>query len=144
MPAKMRKLSIVEYDDIIRLWAEAGLTYKPKGRDSQASMAKEMALDGVQYFGYYEDNQLIGVGLANYDGRRGWINRLAVHPDFRGKNIAGELIAECEKFLKSKGAVVLAALIEDINEPSMTCFEKAGFECEKNWLYYCKRESPEA
>jgi L-amino acid N-acyltransferase YncA len=46
--------------------------------------------------------------------------------------------------LKSKGAVVLAALIEDINEPSMTCFEKAGFVCEKEWLYFAKRESPEA
>ena len=144
MSPRIRKLSIADYDEIICLWADAGLTYKPQGRDSRASMTKEMALDGVAYFGYYENNQLIGVGLANYDGRRGWINRLAVHPDFRGKRIAGELIAECEKFLKSKGAVVLTALIEDINEPSMTCFEKAGFNCEKSWLYYCKRESPEA
>jgi len=144
MPPKITKLTIADYDEIIRLWAEAGLKYKPKGRDSRASMTKEMALDGVQYFGYYENNQLIGVGLANYDGRRGWINRLAVHPDFRGRNIAGELIAECERFLRSKGAVVLTALIEDINEPSMTCFEKAGFACEKSWLYFCKRSSPDA
>ncbi len=144
MRPKIRKLNIADYDEIISLWAEAGLTFKPKGRDSQASMTKEMARDGVQYFGYCENSQLIGVGLANYDGRRGWINRLAVHPDYRGRNIAGELISECERFLRSKGAVVLAALIEDINEPSMTCFEKAGFTCEKSWLYFCKRSSPEA
>jgi len=144
MPPKIRRLNIANYDEIIRLWSDAGLKFKPKGRDSLSSMAKEMGLDGVAYFGYYENNQIIGTCLANYDGRRGWINRLAVHPDFRGKNVAGELIAEAEKFLKSKGAVVLAALIEDINEPSMSCFEKAGFECEKNWLYFCKRKSPEA
>lgn len=144
MTSKIRKLSISDYDAIIRLWAEAGLRFKPKGRDSKESMAKEMKLEGVCYFGYYENDKLIGVTIANYDGRRGWINRLAVHPDFRGQEIAGEIITVAEKFLKSKGAVVLSALIEDINEPSMNCFEKAGFSCEKEWLYFCKRQSPEA
>jgi GNAT superfamily N-acetyltransferase len=144
MSNTVRRLSISDYNDIIRLWSDAGLTFKPKGRDSKISMEKEMALDGVAYFGYYEKENLIGVTIGNYDGRRGWINRLAVHPDFRGKGMAGELISECEKFLRSKGAVVLSALIEDVNEPSMTCFEKAGFRCEKEWLYYCKRQSPEA
>jgi len=144
MAANTKKLSINDYNTIIRLWADAGLKHKPKGRDSRESMKKEMQLDGVCYFGYYENDALIGVGLANYDGRRGWINRIAVHPDYRGRGIGGALISECEKFLKSKGAVVLSALIEDINEPSMTCFEKAGFSCEKEWLYFCKRESSDA
>lgn len=144
MSTKIKKLSIADYDSIIRLWADAGLKHKPKGRDSRESMQKEMQLDGVSYFGYYENDKLLGVGLANYDGRRGWINRIAVHPDHRGRGIGGILIAEAEKFLKSKGAVVLSALIEDINEPSMTCFEKAGFSCEKEWLYFCKRQSPDA
>jgi GNAT superfamily N-acetyltransferase len=144
MSEPIKKLNIYHYHQITGLWAESGLKFKPHGRDSQESMAKEMKLDGVQYFGYYENEVLLGVALANYDGRRGWINRLAIHPDYRGKGIAGKLIEECERFLKSKGAVVLAALIEDINEPSMTCFEKAGFVCEKEWLYFAKRESPEA
>lgn len=144
MSEAIKKLDISNYDAIIELWALAGLTYKPNGRDSKESMTKEMALDGVAYFGYYESDEMLGVIIGNYDGRRGWINRLAVHPDYRGKGIAGKLILESEKFLRSKGAVVLAALIEDINEPSMTCFEKAGFTCEKEWLYFCKRQSPEA
>ncbi len=144
MSAQIRRLNIVDYDEIIRLWADAGLKFKPNGRESRTSVTKEMALDGVQYFGYYENKELLGVCIGNYDGRRGWINRLAVHPDFRGKNIAGELIVETEKFLKSKGAVVLSALIEDINGPSISCFQKAGFACEEEWLYFCKRQSPEA
>ncbi|MGH8014568.1 MAG: GNAT family N-acetyltransferase [Candidatus Zixiibacteriota bacterium] len=144
MASTLKQLSIADYDNIIRLWADAGLTYKPLGRDSKLSMTKEMALEGVAYFGYYEKDKLLGACIGNYDGRRGWINRLAVHPDFRGKGIAGILIDETEKFLRSKGAVFLSALIEDINEPSITCFEKAGFSCEKEWLYFCKRQSPEA
>lgn len=144
MTSPIRQLSINDYDEIIRLWSDAGLNFKPKGRDSKELITKEMALEGVAYFGYFESAQMIGVVIANYDGRRGWVNRLAVHPDFRGKGIAGKLIAECDEFLRSKGAVVLTALIEDINEPSMTCFEKAGFSAEKSWIYFAKRSSPDA
>ena len=144
MPSEIKKLSINDYDSILNLWLEAGLTFKPKGRDSRSKMSKEMALDGVAYFGLYENQQLIAVGIANYDGRRGWINRLAVHPDNRGRNLAGTIIAECENFLRSKGAMVMTALIEDINSPSMSTFQKAGYACEKSWLYFAKRESNDA
>jgi ribosomal protein S18 acetylase RimI-like enzyme len=144
MPREIRRLSIDDYDRIISVWLDAGLPFKPKGRDSKEMIQKEMAHECVAYFGLFENGQLIAVSIANYDGRRGWINRLAVHPDYRGQNIARELIAECERFMRSKGAVVLTALIEDINEPSISTFKKAGFVCESSWLYFAKRDSKES
>ena len=144
MAREIRKLNIEYYDTIIGVWLDAGLPFKPKGRDSKESMQREMMLDTVAYFGMFENDRMIAACIANYDGRRGWVNRLAVHPDYRGQNIAGELIAECEKFMRSKGAVVMTALIEDINEPSISTFEKAGFVLEKPWLYFAKRDSKES
>ena len=135
----IKKLSIDDYEEIVKLWADAGLPYKPNGRDSRAMMAKEMQQEGVAYFGIYENSRLLAVGIANYDGRRGWINRVAVDPDRRGESLAGMIIEECEKFMSAKGAVVLTALIEDINEPSISCFQKAGYICDKSWLYFSKR-----
>ncbi len=140
MSEVIKKLSIDDYEQIVKLWADAGLPFKPKGRDSRAMMAKEMQQEGVAYFGLYENSQLLAVGIANYDGRRGWINRVAVDPDRRGESLAGMIIEECEKFMRTKGAVVLTALIEDINEPSISCFQKAGYICDKSWLYFSKRD----
>ncbi|HKK20740.1 MAG TPA: GNAT family N-acetyltransferase, partial [candidate division Zixibacteria bacterium] len=68
-------------------------------------------------------------------------NRLAVDPDFRGLGLAGVLIEVCEKFLKDRGAVVISALIEDINYPSITTFRKAGYHCHDELRYFAKRES---
>ena len=144
MSVILKRLSIDDYQEIINLWADVGLPFKHKGRDSRAMMVKEMQQEGVAYFGIYEENNLLAVGIANYDGRRGWINRVAVDPDRRGEGLAGMIIEECEKFMRSRGAVVMTALIEDINEPSISCFQKAGFICEKSWLYFAKRDSQDS
>ena len=144
MSVILKRLSIDDYEEIVNLWADAGLPFKPKGRDSRAMMAKEMQQKGVAYFGLYEESKMQAVGIANYDGRRGWINRVAVDPDRRGEGLAGMIIEECEKFMRSRGAVVMTALIEEINEPSISCFQKAGFICEKSWLYFAKRDSQDS
>ena len=141
MSVEIKELTIEDYEEIIRIWSIAGLPIKLKGRDSYAFMEKEIVLENSSYFGLYENETLIGVSIANYDGRRGWINRLAVDPDYRGKGYAGELIKHCEEFLHSAGAVVITALIEDINYPSISTFQKNGFKCEKEYLYFTKRQS---
>lgn len=143
MDGNIKPLTIEDYGDIIRVWSNAGLPYKPKGRDSHEMMAKEMRLDVCMYFGYYVGNRMVGVGIANFDGRRAWINRVAVDPDHRGRKIAGQIIAACEEFLYSMGAVVIAALIEDINEPSINAFQKAGYSVMDEFKYFSKRRSME-
>lgn len=135
------ELTIDQYDDIVACWANAGLPYRPKGRDSREMLAVEMALEFTATFGIYDADRLIGVALANWDGRRGWVNRLAVHPDYRGQGLAGRLIARCEEFLAGKGALVMSALIEDINYPSISTFQRAGYEVDRKWLYFSKRPS---
>lgn len=141
MDGSIKPLTIEDYDEIIRVWGDAGLRYRPKGRDSREKMRKEMQRDVCMFFGYYIDDRLIGVSIANYDGRRAWINRLAVDPDYRGQGIAGQLIAACEEFLTDLGALVISALIEDINEPSIAAFHKAGYTCLDSIKYFSKRGS---
>ena len=55
--------------------------------------------------------------------------------------IAGQIIGACEEFLRSIGAVVMAALIEDINEPSINAFRKAGYFAMDEYKYFSKRRS---
>ena len=139
----IRRLIIDDYDTIIRLWADAGLEHRPNGRDSRAMIAKEMQFEGAAYFGYFENEEMLGVVIANFDGRRGWINRLAVDPDHRGKGVARKLICEAEIFLRSVGAIVMTALIHELNTPSMSCFEKEGFACQNEFTYWSKKQSLE-
>lgn len=143
MESEIKILSIDDYDEILNLWAIAGLPIKPKGRDSREMMAIEFDNEYCCCFGLYKDEELIGLTLVNFDGRRGWINRLAVHPDHRGKGLAGRLLEKGEEFLYSVGARVICGLIEDLNFPSMSTFESAGYKAEKNIIYFAKRPSAE-
>lgn len=131
----IKELTIDDFDQIIRIWDLAGLPYKPNGREQREIFAQEMALDHVAMYGLYADNIMLGVGIANWDGRRGWVNRVAIHPDHRGHGYAGTIIKKCIEFLESKGALAIAALIEDVNAPSITAFQKEGFKVLPEILY---------
>ena len=143
MDKLIRRLTIADYDHILKVWSDAGLPFKPIGRDSRARMAVEMAAPHCAFFGLFDKDIMVGMAIANWDGRRGWVNRVAIDPEYRGRGLAGELIRECERFLESLGALIICALIEDMNFPSMDCFEKEGYVCMKEILYFSKRRSPE-
>ena len=144
MEVKIKQLTIDDYDEIIRIWSIAGLPFRPKGRDSKALMGEEMKIETSCFFGLIAGNAMIGVAIGSYDGRRGWINRLAIDPDYRGKGYGMILIEHVHEYLISRGALVMAALIHDDNYPSISIFQKAGYVCEKEILYFAKRPSPDA
>ena len=139
-----RKLTINDYDQMIGLWKKAGLPYKPKGRDSREAIKRQIEADPELFLGAFHGERLVGTVIGSYDFRmKGWINRLAVDPEYRGKGIAQRLVTEMEQILKSKGAVVIAALIELPNPASINLFKKLGYTVHNNIVYVTKRESDE-
>lgn len=141
MAHDLRRLTADDYADIIRVWADAGLPYKPEGRDHQTRIALEIAREDTAFFGLFENGRMLAVGLATFDGRKGWINRVAVDPDRRGEGFGGRIMTACEQFLRERGADIIAALIEDVNSPSISLFQKQGYIVMKDILYFSKRDS---
>jgi len=141
MDDRIRHLGPDDYDDLIRVWADAGLPYRPHGRDSREKIVAEMERSDTAFLGLYDNDVLVAVGVMTYDGRKGWINRVAVDPDRRGEGLAGEILEAGEAFLKSLGAMVIACLIEEENLPSMALFQKHGYSYLKDIFYFSKRDS---
>ncbi|NIP67026.1 GNAT family N-acetyltransferase [Candidatus Bathyarchaeota archaeon] len=140
---RIRRLTISDYQEITRLWEQSSLPFKPQGRDSKREIAGQMKRDPELFLGAFEDNLLLGTVVGSYDGRKGWINRLAVDPRYRRQGIAEELIAEVEKALKEKGARIICALVEEPNQASVSLFKKLGYATHRDILYVSKRESEE-
>jgi GNAT superfamily N-acetyltransferase len=144
MATQVRRLTIADYDEIVRIWLDAGLPFKPNGRERKDHLQREMLQPFCAFFGLELNGRLIGVIIANWDGRRGWLNRLAIDPDHRGKGHAAVLIKAAEEFLTDQGAMVLAGLIDDENLPSMAAFTKAGYSCVTEIRLFRKRTDPDA
>jgi GNAT superfamily N-acetyltransferase len=137
---KLRDLCIDDYDDLIRLWHEAELPYKPDGRDKRESIDRELAGTAAIFLVAEIDGQLIGSIFGTHDGRKGWINRLAVAPAHRRKGLAARLLREVEKKLYDKGIEIIACLIEDWNKTSMEAFQKMGYKRHNDIIYLSKRK----
>ena len=141
----IRELGIGDHPAILDLWRRAGLsTLRPDGRDGREAFARQLATGCQTVLGLEEDGVLTGVVVANHDGRKGWISRLAVDPDARREGRARRLITAAEATRRSRGIQVLAALIEEENEASVRLFEEAGYSIGQHILYLSKRESEDA
>jgi ribosomal protein S18 acetylase RimI-like enzyme len=134
-------LSANDYDAIRELWQLAGLSIRPVGRDSREQFAAQLAGGLQTAIGMQDGQRLIGVVVTTHDGRKGWINRLAVHPEYRRQGIGRRLIQEAEQVLHSQGMHIIAALIEHENVASLALFQQAGYADFSGIHYVTKRES---
>ena len=73
------------------------------------------------------DNRLVGVVLARFDGRRGWINHLAVDPPERRLGIGGRLVGEAERRLARKGCAKVNLHVTRENEEVCEFYERLGY-----------------
>lgn len=131
---------IHEYERILDLWEEGEIPYKPGGRDTRANIERELEEQPEYWKGMYHEDRLVGIIVGTDDGRKGWINRLAVDEEYRGKKIGVQLVKELEKEFHDKGLEVIGVLIEGDNPDGMEFFEKLGYE-ELGIKYYSKRKS---
>lgn len=140
---QIRRLAFNNYQDLISLWLKAGLPFKPKGRDSPESIAKQMEANPDFFIGAFEEDKLVGAAIISSDMRKGWINRLAVDPNFRSRGVAKALIAEAEKVLRKHDIQIFCVLIEDYNTASKTLFKKCGYIEHRDIIYFSKRDNDE-
>ena len=137
-------LAADDYPAILALWQRAGLPVRPTGRDAPDAFARQMATGLQRVIGIRADDRLVGVAVLTHDGRKGWINRLAVDPEYRRRGIASALVAESERwFREDLGLEVYAALIEGENVDSQALMAHLGYTSH-DVRYVSKRVRPEA
>ncbi len=141
---RIRDFQIEDYDAVIDLWTEAGLPFRPEGRDRREAIARELQGAQAVFLVAEEGGRIVGVVFGTHDGRKGWINRLAVAPDCRRRGFAEALVGEVEARLRRLGIVIVACLIERENAVSQTAFAKLGYTRHPEFVYHAKRFTPGA
>ncbi|MDH4210954.1 MAG: GNAT family N-acetyltransferase [candidate division WOR-3 bacterium] len=136
----IRKFRMADYDSLLELWDNAGLPHKPKGRDTRENISREINHPNAVFLVAEKDGCLIGSAFGTHDGRKGWINRVAVLPAHRRQGIAADLVEEIEKHITRMGIGIIACLVEEWNRDSLSFFQKMGYVCHKDIFYLTKRE----
>ncbi len=121
----IREFQKADYERVFSLWKTSSLDI---GRsDSLESLRKQLERDAELFLVAEENGSIVGVVLGRWEGRRGWINRLAVAPAQRHKGLGSLLVSEIEKRLKAKGCEKVNLLIEADNSGVQVFYERIGY-----------------
>jgi ribosomal protein S18 acetylase RimI-like enzyme len=140
---EIRKAGRKDYDGIVSLWTRTGLHYQPSGRDSRANLEREMEDLDIDILVAFSGDRMIGTVIGTNDGRKGWVNRLAVDPDYRGEGVAKALVKCVEGCFQARALKIYCCLINAQNEPSQSLFENIGYDRHPEVVYYSKKLDPD-
>jgi len=133
----IRSATLADAAGLISLWQEARLRFDPSSVRSE--LASVLAREHLVLVDTDEEGQITGAVLGTFDGRRGWINRLAVRPDRRGRGIASGLMASLEERLAALGCRKVNLLIEPDNAGVTGFYAARGYQADdlifmEKWL----------
>ena len=115
---------------VIELW-ETVFGYDATHNAPEVVIAKKLAVADGLFFVATHDAKVAGTIMAGYDGHRGWIYSLAVHPDWRKQKIGSALLAHAEKKLSALGCVKINLQIMEGNEAVESFYLANGYLTEK-------------
>ncbi len=123
---KIREFELNDYDAVIKIWEEAGLTLKPS--DELSEIKRKLERDSDLFLVAEEDGQVVGAVIGAWDGRRGWIYHLAVSPSAQKQGIGLQLMEELETRMRQKGVYKVNLLVERNNSKVINFYERLGYE----------------
>jgi len=134
---KIREFLLSDYDEVVTLWRTSGLILRP-GDELDGTKLK-LQRDPDLFLVAEDGGDVVGVVMGAWDGRRGWINHLAVKPSRLRQGIGRALIREIEKRLLDKGAKKVNAQIYRSNERSLEFFSSLGYEVHSDLIMIGKQ-----
>ena len=121
----IRTATMDDVPALIELWAAAGLKFRPG--DVPAELAAVLARDPGLVLLAADRRGPAAAVLGTFDGRRGWVNRLATRPDRRGHGYASAVLAELERRLAAQGCRKVNLLIEQDNGRVTGFYRQHGY-----------------
>ena len=121
----IRKYIDSDKSDVMLLWDTCGLIVP--GSDYERDIRKKMAFQPELFFVGKIDGKIAGTVMVGYDGRRGWLNCLSVHPDLQKKGYGRQLVEFGISKLKELGCAKVNIQVRKTNLGVISFYEKRGF-----------------
>ncbi len=111
--------------DLIDLWQRCQLIVP--WNDPCKDIARKMRVNPELFLVGEMDGRLIASVMGGYDGHRGWINYLAVAPEYQRRGIGQRMMAEVERRIQSKGCPKINIQVRSTNATVIAFYNSLGY-----------------
>jgi ribosomal protein S18 acetylase RimI-like enzyme len=98
---EIRPYGDADEEQVVRLWRLCGLT-RP-WNDANRDIARKLSVQPELFLVAVRQDRVVACVMAGYDGHRGWMNYLAVHPDVQESGIGRAIVERAESLLRALG-----------------------------------------
>ena len=95
--------------------------------DSSKDIQRKLAVDPELLLIAESEGQLVGSIMGGYEGHRGWVNYLAVLPEFQRQGIASRLMNEIEAALLKRGCPKINLQVRSSNQSALEFYAALGY-----------------
>jgi len=125
VPLLIREFREEDYDAVVHVWRQAGLTLKSS--DTLPELRKVIERNPGTFLVAEEEGRVAGAVIGAWDGRRAWIYHLAVLPSAQRQGMGRMLMDELERRLRDLGATKLNLLVERENAGVADFYRTLGY-----------------
>lgn len=136
----IRKYQDSDQADVVSLWQRAGLT-RP-WNDPRMDIQRKLGVQADWFLVGLMQGRVIATVMAGYDGHRGWINYLAVDPEYQASGHGRAIMRRAEELLLQAGCPKINLQIRRDNTDAIAFYERIGFR-EDAVVSYGKRLIPD-
>ena len=126
----IRKVQPGDAEAIVALWQqvfpEYGDTTRPQ-RDPRANIERKLAFGDGLFWLAQQGDAVIGTAMAGYDGHRGWLYSLGVHPAQRRGGVARALVSHAEAALREMGCPKVNLQVLDTRADAQAFWRALGY-----------------
>jgi ribosomal protein S18 acetylase RimI-like enzyme len=127
MAVTIRPATTDDIGSVLQLWATARSANASTPDTPEAVNSLLQTSPGALLLAEDATQGVVGAIVAAWDGWRGNMYRLAVHPDHRRKGIALQLVEAAERHLETKGARRITALVAHEELEAVGLWTRAGY-----------------
>jgi len=109
----------------VSLWSICELT-RP-WNNPHRDIDRKLARDGDNLLVLEQGGQLIASVMVGYEGHRGWVNYLAVHPDHRRQGLGRLLMDVAERRLRDLGCAKVNLQVRASNKTATEFYRQVGY-----------------
>lgn len=122
----IREMKISDYDSVVKLWRDTE-NLSLRDVDSKENIGDYLVKNQGLSFVAVQENDIVGAVLVGSDGRRGYLQHLAVAPGSRMQGIGQKLVGEAVKALDAIGIAKTHLFVLSDNMGAQVFYQSLGW-----------------